>query len=248
LNKIEYNKIAKSYAKYRNASPRIVSHVMHELSGRQISRILEIGCGTADYLAVFSKEFNASGCGFDNSEQMLKEGDGKNPGLKLLYGEIEEKFPFNDNGFEFAYSIDVIHYVKNLKHYYDECFRILTADGVTVTVTDSDEDLHNRTMTKYFPESLRTELQRYHSLEKIITTMRESGFKDIHVTHTSHQVNMTEDAFSKYKNKAYSAIRLVSEKSFEKGIRTMKKDMQNGVCKINENYSYVWGKKQERIV
>jgi len=47
---IDYNNISKDYSIYRNASPAVVNHILERIKGKNIKKILEIGCGTADYL------------------------------------------------------------------------------------------------------------------------------------------------------------------------------------------------------
>lgn len=50
LRKINYDSIAKIYADNRKASERVVSHIAERFRQKVPSDILEIGCGTANYL------------------------------------------------------------------------------------------------------------------------------------------------------------------------------------------------------
>jgi len=49
-DKIDYDNISKNYSANRNASNTVVTHVLKKLKDKNISKILETGCGTADYL------------------------------------------------------------------------------------------------------------------------------------------------------------------------------------------------------
>jgi cyclopropane fatty-acyl-phospholipid synthase-like methyltransferase len=241
---IDYNDISENYSIYRNASPTVVDHILEKIKNKNIKEILEIGCGTADYLYALTQQLKCNSYGFDNSENMISEANKKNPGLKLKINDLHKVFDYNDNFFDLVYSIDVVHYVKDLDHYFKEIKRVLNKNGVLITITDSEEDLENRTITKYFPESLEIEMKRYPGVNEIIENMKNSDFKGIEISHTEKEYKMDEKIFQKFKNKAFSAIRLISEESFEKGIKKVKKDMKNNKCLVKELYTYIWGVKQ----
>ncbi|MBI5043360.1 MAG: class I SAM-dependent methyltransferase [Nitrospirae bacterium] len=243
-SKINYNEIAKDYLRYRSVSPTIIAHIIENTPASKIKKILEIGCGTADHLYCLHEQWN--GCeayGFDNSFQMINEGASKHPGLLLEVSDIENAFPYSDKFFDFVFSINVIHYVKDLMHCFNELNRVLDNDGIVLTVTDSEDDIRNRTMSKYFLESIEIELRRYPSMDSIIKEMKSAGFKDMQVKHTEYKRLLTTEDLEKYKNKAYSALRLVSQECFNKGIKDMISDVENGAGELVEVYTYVWGKK-----
>ena len=240
---IDYGNISENYSICRNASPAVVNHILENIKNKNIKEILEIGCGTADYLYALSQQLRCDSYGFDNSESMINEANKKNPGLNLTINDLHNSFDYDNDFFDLVYSIDVIHYVKDINHYFEEIKKVLNKDGVVLTVTDSREDLENRTITKYFPESLEIEKKRYPSVYKIIEKMKSIGFKGIEITHTEKEHKMSEETFQKFKSKAFSAIRLISEESFDKGIKKIKEDMEKNKCLVKELYTYVWGMK-----
>lgn len=241
---IDYDDISKDYSIYRNASPAVVNHILENIKDKDIKKILEIGCGTANYLFALTQQLDSVSYGFDNSESMIKEANKKNPGLNLSINDLHSSFDYNNDFFDLVYSIDVIHYVKNLNHYFKEINRVLNKDGIVLTVTDSDEDLKNRTITKYFPESLEIEKKRYPGVNKIVENMENNGFKEIEITHTESEYQMDDKKFQKFKNKAFSSVRLLSEESFEKGIKRIEEDMEKNECFVKELYTYIWGVKE----
>ncbi|HOV14080.1 MAG TPA: class I SAM-dependent methyltransferase, partial [Spirochaetota bacterium] len=56
-------------------------------------------------------------------------------------------------------------------------------------------------------------------------------------------IRFKSTSFQKFKNKAYSAIRLISDKSFDEGIKKLEEDMKKNKCKINDLYTYIKGTK-----
>lgn len=242
--KINYDKVSKNYSIHRNASFTVIDHILKELENKKLKKVLEIGCGTANYLYLFSQKTKAACFGFDNSEGMINEENKKNPGLNLEINDLHNDFNYESNTFDLVYSIDVIHYVKDLNHYFKECFRIMNNNGIIITITDSEDDLKNRTMTRYFPESLEIEKKRYPSIEKIIQNMKNNNFNEIKLSHTEKELQLDDKIFQKFKNKAYSAIRLISNDSFNKGIKKIEDDMNKKNCIIKVLYTYVWGMKK----
>jgi cyclopropane fatty-acyl-phospholipid synthase-like methyltransferase len=240
---IDYDNISENYSIYRSASSTVVNHILEKIKSKNIKKILEIGCGTADYLYALTQKLKCDSYGFDDSENMISEANVKNPGLNLDINDLHNVFDYEENFFDLVYSIDVIHYVKDLNHYFKEIKRVLSKDGILVTITDSEEDLENRTITKYFPESLEIERRRYPGVNEIIENMKSNDFDGIEITHTEREYKMSEGTFQKFKNKAFSAIRLISEVSFKKGIKKMEEDMKSDKCLVKELYTYIWGVK-----
>jgi cyclopropane fatty-acyl-phospholipid synthase-like methyltransferase len=238
---LNYDNISENYSLYRNASSTVVNHILGKLKNKNIKKVLEIGCGVADYLYVLKQQLKCASYGFDNSGSMIDEANKKNPGLNLNINDMHNVFDYSENYFGLVYSIDVIHYVNELSHYFKEINRVLNKDGLILTVTDSEEDLRNRTITKYFPESLGIEKKRYPGVNKIVENMENNGFIKIRITHTEREYKMDDKTFQKFQNKAFSSIRLISEESFKKGIKKIEEDMKNNKCLVKELYTYIWG-------
>jgi len=238
---VDYDNISENYSIYRNASPAVVNHILERIKGKNIKKILEIGCGTGDYLFALAQKLNCDSYGFDNSACMIKEANKKNPGLNLIINDLHNSFDYDEDFFDLVYSIDVIHYVEDLNHYFKECGRVLNKGSIVLTVTDSEEDLENRTITKYFPESLEIEKKRYPGVDKIVEYMKSNDFKEIEITHTEREYKMNDKKFQKFKNKAFSSVRLLSEESFERGIKKIEEDVGKGKCFVKELYTYIWG-------
>lgn len=242
-SKVDYDQIAKNYSTHRNASERVVQYIIDRLQNVNVEKILEIGCGTVDHLYALNQLIKREAYGFDKSSEMVLEGKRKNPGLNLKVGDADSDFPYENDYFGFAFSVNVIHYIKDLHYYFSESYRVLGNKGTILTVTDSGKDIRKRTMSKYFPESMENELKRYPSIEKIINEIEKVGFRKIETTHTDYTYQITEKELEKFKNKAYSALRLISKDCFEKGISKMTEDVKKGKCEGNELYTYVWGAK-----
>jgi SAM-dependent methyltransferase len=244
---LDYNSMATTYAVHRNASECVISHIAQVMPNRPVGEILEVGCGTADHLLILAGILGARGYGFDNSVRMLEEGAKKNPGLDLQRGDASVHFPYPASKFDLVFSVNVIHYISDPTRFFAEAWRVLRPGGLVVTVTDSETDIRNRTMSCYFPESIEIELGRYHPIAKIEQTMKDTGFEVTWISHTEHEFVMGESQLIKFRNKAFSALQLLPEACFQRGIRRLEQDVRSGSCFSRELYTYVWGSKRDHL-
>ncbi len=140
--------------------------------------------------------------------------------------------------------MNVIHYIADLGMFFQENHRVLRRDGLALTVTDSEEDIRERAMCRYFPEIVEIELQRYPPIPHILNQMKQAGFFECWVGHARRDFRMDWNHFERFKNKAYSSLRLISEGNYQAGMVHLEKDIREGKALGNELYTYVWGRKR----
>ncbi len=163
--------------------------------------------------------------------------------MALSEGDACGRWPYDDREFDLAFNVNVIHYVPSgkLSHFFAEARRVLRPGGTVVTVTDSEQDIAGRTMTRYFPETIDHELRRYHPIGRIEAAMREAGFTDVAADHTCYEDEMTAADMDRYRNRIFSALRLVSDFSFVTGMARLERDFSAGRRDLVELYTYVRG-------
>jgi SAM-dependent methyltransferase len=242
---VDYDAIAAAYAADRAASPRLVGHVLAELSrrGARPGRLLEVGCGTADHLAALCDALGAEGAGLDRSEGMLAEGRRKHPGLVLRAGDAEREHPFPPEAFDLVFSVDVVHYLSALPRCFAEARRALRSGGFALAVTDAHEQIPRRSISRYFPESVAPELARYPDVPDLVEAMRAAGLVDVEVTRTEHAAPMTDALAEPYRRRAFSALRLLPEAAFQAGLRRLEAAIAEGTAEAVEVHAYVWGRR-----
>jgi ubiquinone/menaquinone biosynthesis C-methylase UbiE len=239
---INYNEFADKYSVHRNASERIINHILETLKGKEISTMLEIGCGTADHLFELKKHFQSRAFGFDRSIEMLNEGNIKNPGLELKKCDIMDRFDYENSLFDFIFSVNVIHYVSDLKHYFSEAYRVMDNGGTVLTVTTSTEEM-KKDLQRYFPEFGKDSAKSQLIFEEIGKAMEYAGFKNLKITCTDQPFAVDDKFLLSIENKACAWTKMLSNECFESGLRRMREDSDNGDCIFNEHYVYIWGNK-----
>lgn len=96
---------------------------------RSDSLMLEGGCGMGNYVAYyFSRDFNV--VGLDFAQKALKTLDVRQPGLKLVAGDVSS-LPFPDKTFDLYYSGGVVeHFEDGAERALNEARRVLKDTGI----------------------------------------------------------------------------------------------------------------------
>jgi len=125
---IDYNQIALEYTQHRKINPLVLEALISEGRLTCQSRVLEVGCGTANYLSAVEALTNCHAHGCDPSEEMLAQARTRSNTLQLQLGSAE-KIDHPSNTFDLVFSIDVIHHLENHRDYYLEAWRVLKPGG-----------------------------------------------------------------------------------------------------------------------
>ncbi len=240
--RINYAPIVNEYARHRNAHPGVLRQFIQHSKPVSDSLVLEVGCGTGNYIAALYNATNCHAFGLDRSREMLRADAARDLPLQLFNGAAEQ-VALQDNYFDFIYSVDVMHHMRTPQAFYTAAQRALKPGGLLCTVTDSQWNIRQRRpLATYFPEIIPTELQRYPTISSLRTMMRHAGFNIIQET----QVEMTfeiDDAQS-YRDRAYSSLHLIPEQAFKDGLANLEKDLEQGPVPGFSSYTLLWGNKQ----
>ncbi len=240
---IDYNAFATTYQAQRKASQRVLDVLIEAAGLVPAGDILEIGCGTGNYLAALSRLLPGRGFGLDRSAGMLDQAGRRQ--LPVCQAQAGMPLPFQAGRFGLVFSVDFIHYLQpdELVFYFEEIRRVLRPGGVSITATDSDDDIQQRTMSIYFPETVAIERQRYHPIERIQGAQRTAGFAQVDNTHSQRSYPIDETTLARFQHKAFSALHYLAEPAFRRGLQRLEADMRRGPVPGREVYTYVWGVK-----
>ncbi|MGH7940307.1 MAG: class I SAM-dependent methyltransferase [Limisphaerales bacterium] len=135
---ISYDEIASDYAAHRHIHPALLRRLIEFPGLNSQSRVLEAGCGTGNYIGTIASATSAKCFGLDPSEAMLEKAAGM-AALHLAQGTAEA-LPYSDGGFDFIFSVDVIHHVRDRSAFFAKAFRVLKSGGWLATGTDSEKN------------------------------------------------------------------------------------------------------------
>ena len=238
---VDYDQLAAEYSRHRQDHPLVVQNLLSTPVLSSSSKVLEIVCGTGNYLTALHK---ATGCecwGIDPSKQMLAEAKKHPSSVNFELGEVE-RLIFEKAAFDLVFSVDVIHHVTDRPAYFREAHRVLR-DGVRIcTATDSGWIIRHRApLAVYFPETVDVDLDRYRAIAELREAMNDCGFGEI-------GENLVEFAYRQsdvqaYRDKTFSVLHLIPDEAYLRGIKQMEQDLRAGSIHGVSRYLLLWGTK-----
>ncbi|RJP66965.1 MAG: class I SAM-dependent methyltransferase [Candidatus Abyssobacteria bacterium SURF_17] len=235
---VDYDEIASDYARHRRIHAELARRLVAGSRIYHASTVLEVGCGTGNYITAVEA---ATGCrcwGIDPSEQMLTRARGRTTRVHFERG-LAEKLTFPDETFDFVFSVDVIHHVTDRTAHFLETHRVLKTGASLCTVTESEWMIRNRRpLANYFPETVEPELRRYPPIPGLRRMMRDAGFAD--VCEESVEVTYQLTDIRAYRDKAFSSLRLIDDTAFQRGIERLARDLNNAPIPCVSRYLLLW--------
>jgi SAM-dependent methyltransferase len=117
MNQIEYGETAREYSMYRRAAQAAVERLIAGSGIAGTSRVLEVGCGTGNYISEIRQWVGCECWGVDPSPEMI--GQARQGNQRVAYGVASaEHLGVDEGAFDFAFSVDVVHHVADRPAYH----------------------------------------------------------------------------------------------------------------------------------
>lgn len=240
---MDYDELTESYAAHRRHDPRVLEALRRGGRVRRSFRVLEVGCGTGNYVIALEQATGASSIGVDPSAEMLAVARARTAGVRFVLGAAEA-LPFPDEHFDFVFSIDVIHHVANPAASLAASFRVLRPGGRLCVGTDDEETIRGRLHSRYFPETVTVELARYPPLSGLRSMLAAAGFEEIVEERTASPYRLVDPR--PYRERAFSSLHLISAEAFRRGLDRLEDDLARGPIEAVARQLLLWGRKPRR--
>jgi SAM-dependent methyltransferase len=238
---IDYDRGAGEYAAHR----RVHGGVFRELCQRGClepdSMVLEVGCGTGNYVSALAGCFGCTGYGLDLSTGMLAHARA-HPGPVTWLQCRAEQLAFAAGSLDLIFSVDVIHHLADEAAYYGETARVLRSGGRVCTVTDSADIIRRREiLSGYFPETVEIELARYPSLAQLEAWMAAAGLTEFELATVEEAYEIT--SVQPFRDRAFSSLHLIPEEAWLAGVERLTRDLARGPIRGLARYACLWARK-----
>lgn len=241
FDRTDYEGLADEYARHRRPNPEVVARLLAAVA--PASRVVEVGCGTGNYISAIWDAKRCSCLGIDPSPAMLARLAARQNGVEFAEGTAEH-LPRNCAPADLVFSVDVIHHVGDRPAAFEEAFRILRPAGLICTVTDSAQVIRNRNpQSLYFPETIPIELERYPRIHELRAAMDTAGFTAIREETAQASYELTDS--TAYRAKVFSSLHLIDDTAFERGLERMDARLRHGPLQCLSQYSLLWGTKPQ---
>lgn len=239
---LNYNQLAADYARHRRVHPGVMESLYQNGHIDTASHILEVGCGTGNYITTLAQLAACRCWGIDPSDGMLEQARQQTSPVDFRNGQAE-RLDFPDRFFDLIFSVDVIHHLTDRAAFYREAYRALKPGGRLCTVTDSAQIIRRRRpLSLYFRETVAVELNRYPRISTLRDLMQRAGQFDITEDIVEYSYDLTD--IEPYRNKAFSTLHLIPEAAFRRGLAWMERDLQQGSIQGLSCYLLLWGTKR----
>jgi ubiquinone/menaquinone biosynthesis C-methylase UbiE len=222
---VSYDTIAADYAVHRSVHPELLRRLVALCDVRLPSRVLEVGCGTGNYVNSLAAITSARCSGLDPSSKMLDVARRKNTPVSWFQGSAES-LPFPNGSYDFIYSVDILHHVQDRGAFFREAFRVLAGGGWFVMATDSERTIRQRALFRYFPEAIESEVARYPQSGEIPQLLSSTGFQELYDETIELGYVLSDSA--PFERKVFSFLCLISDESFNKGLAYLRQDLHAG--------------------
>jgi len=239
---IEYDSIAHQYERNRHANPAVLKDLIaaSELTGSSI--VLEVGCGTGNYISAIARTLGCQCWGIDPSARMLAIAQQRSVGNLVLENVSAEEMQFESIFFDLIFSVDVIHHLAARGAYFARAHQQLAPTGYLCTVTDSEEIIRRREpLSRYFPETVDVELRRYPKIPQLKEELRAAHFDVIWETETELPYSITD--LTPYAERSFSSLHLISETAFLRGLALMETDLAAAPIRAVARYTHLWARR-----
>lgn len=221
--RVDYDRVAPTYhRRFEKDRPRPTASALRALTRETgAGRVLEVGCGTAYWLA--GLRWTADKLyGLDHSAGMLVQANVGRERLLLVQGRAGQ-LPFASASFDLVYCVNAIHHFDHQRAFIFEAERLLRPGGsLAIVGMDPRAHRHKWYIYDYFDGTYAVDLARFPTWRTVMDWMISAGYRGVELRpveriedHKQGQ-EVLEDPF--LRKDAASQLSLQSDEAYAAGL------------------------------
>lgn len=227
MQTVNYDSISKIYDDVRRADLDLIQHFLNALDMNSSTRVLDLGCGTGNYLDLFQRVSVGQFYGVELSIEMGLKASHKNNHIAITTGNAYN-IPFHDSCFDFAYMTDVIHHISDYGQMFDELSRIMKPNKQVCIVTQSHQQIEKRPIANFFPDTIRIDQARYPQIDDIVQSATSFELQKIIAIQEQDPITLGIDFLELVHKKGFSMLHLISDSAYARGLKQLKLALKQG--------------------
>ena len=189
-----------------------------------VSRVVDLGCGTGRYSNPLADHFEADVIGIDPSEKMLGEARKKSAHRGVVFKQASgETLPVEENSTDLVVMSMVFHHLREPRSTASECHRVLREGGCVCLRNSTVDAIESFSYLKFFP-SVRSIIQeQLPTRDRVSSTFEEAGFHTIAHEIVEHRNSANwADFAEKISGRADSFLARIPDDEFDAGIAALR--------------------------
>ena len=185
----------------------------------QVSRCLDLGCGTGRFTGALATAFACQVVGVEPSEAMLDVARTSDvPGVEWKPGSAED-IPVEDQSVGLVFMSQVFHHLREPERALREVHRVLTPGGYLIIRNGTQENNEETEWLRCFPEALEIDRKRILSRRALAEQVCGQQF-DLVVRQTLRQFFTANyrEYYQKVSGRGLSSLIAISDDAFGRGL------------------------------
>jgi ubiquinone/menaquinone biosynthesis C-methylase UbiE len=230
--------VASDYAHLRRIHPRLLDNLIEQGEVQPNSRVLEIACGTGNYIGAIHDRTGCEAWGVDPSKAMLEQAQMRDTGIRWVQA-LAEDATIVHGLFDLIFCVDAVHHLRDRVLAFRVANRLLSSGGRFCIATDSEEIIRARKpLSEYWPETIEVDLNRYPRIDVLKAELGEAGFLTVWQQKVYSKDWLSD--ISSYKARVFSCLRLLPEQSYQRGLAQLRADFAQGPVLQTSQYAVLW--------
>lgn len=225
------DQIARTFEQGRkDPDPVRVEHIARLINSHTSSvkngKLLDLGCGTGFFTIPLAERLNFNFTGVDRSLEMLEVARTKKEQAKTIEWLEQDAtaLSFANESFDVVFMSNLLHHFNNPLDVIEQCVRVLKPGGLLINHYGALEDIINDPDHKFFNEAIEFDVRRVPARIQMEYLFKTALLDKVQSEKKTFKLcNSSQERIKLVENKYVSVLHMVSEISYQRGLKEMKK-------------------------